>query len=297
MPAAPREAGWRIAPVDLWRASLFAPMTFPALRPLLFADPARRVALGATAAGEPVGLGLCERGPEGRARLHSIYVAEAFRGRGLATALLERLEVEAAAAGAWELSAVWMTGEPSTAAVERVLARRGWEPPALRMYVLKSDHPSIDRARWMTRRLDPGFETFLWKDLTEAESLALHRRQETAPVPAPLFPFDLNPYFEPHTSLGVRHRGEVVGWVVNHRFDERTLRFTCSYLREDLQGRGRLIAVYAESIDRMRPIGLSEAIWTVPAEFPRMVAFARRHLMPYATSIRETRGSRKLLRA
>jgi hypothetical protein len=34
----------------------------------------------------------------------------------------------------------------------------------------------------------------------------------------------------------VRWRGEVVGWVVNHRFDPKTLRFTCSYLRDELCG-------------------------------------------------------------
>lgn len=287
--------GWQIAPVDAWRAHLYAPMTFPFYRALLFADPGRRLALGATLEGEPAGLGLVERGIEGRAHLRSLYVTDTLRGRGLATALLERLEEETRAAGDVELSAVWMAGQTSTPAVERVLAKRDWTPPALRMYVLRCDHPSIDRARWMTRRLDAGVETFLWKDLTATEREALIRRQETQPVSREVFPFNFSPQFEPHTSLGVRWRGEVVGWVVNHRFDPKTLRFTCSYLRDELQGRGRLVAVYAEVINRMRPLGLSEAIWSVPVEFPRMVAFTRRHLMPYATSITETRGSRKSL--
>lgn len=270
-------------------------MTFPSYRPLVFADPARRLALGASVEGEPVGLGLVERLAAGGARLLSLYVVEALRGRGLATALVERLEHEAREAGDAELSTVWMTGQSTSAAVERVLAKRGWEPPALRMYVLRCDHPSIDRAPWMKLRLAPGVETFLWKDLTDADREALLRRQEETPVPAEVFPFNARPDFEPNTSLGVRWRGEVVGWVVNHRFDAKTLRFTCSYLRDELQGRGRLIAVYAEVINRMRPIGLSEAIWSVPVTFPRMVAFTRRHLMPYATSITETRGSRKSL--
>ena len=74
-----------------------------------------------------------------------------------------------------------------------------------------------------------------------------------------------------------------------------TVRFTASYLREEYQRLGGLIAVYAESINRCRPAGITDAIWTVPVEFPRMVAFARRALFPYATSIQETRGSRKPL--
>lgn len=292
-----REAsGWLISPVDAFRAYLYAPMTFVSYRSLLFADPARRLALGLTHAGEPAGLGLVELDPEGGTHLRSLYVADALRGRGLAAALLEALEAAALAAGRAEITAVWMAGQPSTAAVERVLAKRGWEPPAPRMHVLRSNLESIDRARWMTRaRLDPGFETFLWKDLTAAERAAVERRQETHPVPREVYPFDASPAIEPHTSLGVRYHGEVVGWVVNHRYDAKTVRFTCSYLRDELQGRGRLVAVYAESINRCRPVGITDAIWTVPVEFPRMVAFARRHLIPYATEVSETRGSRKTL--
>lgn len=289
-------SGRLISPVDVFRAYLYAPMTFPMYRPLLLGDPARRLALGLTHADEPAGLGLVELEPNGDTRLRSLYVAEALRGRGLAAALLEALEAAGRAAGRAEITAVWMAGQPSTAAVERVLAKRGWEPPAPRMHVLRSNLESIDRARWMTRaRLDPAFETFLWKDLTAAERAAVERRQETHPVSREVYPFNFSPAIEPHSSLGVRHQGEVVGWVVNHRYDEKTARFTCSYLRDELQGRGRLVAVYAESINRLRPIGFTDAIWTIPVEFPGMVAFMVRHLIPYATEVTETRGSRKAL--
>ena len=289
-------SGGRISPVDVFRAYLYAPMTFLAYRPLLFGDPARRLALGLTHADEPAGLGLVELDPDGAARLRSLYVAEALRGRGHAAALLEALEAAALAAERAEITAVWMAGQPSTAAVERVLAKRGWEPPAPRMHVLRSNLESIDRARWMTRaRLAPAFETFLWKDLTAAERAAVERRQATHPVPREVYPFNVSPAIEPHTSLGVRHQGEVVGWVVNHRYDQKTVRFTCSYLRDELQGRGRLVAVYAESINRCRPVGITDAIWTIPVEFRAMVAFMRRHLLPYATEATETRGSRKRL--
>ena len=66
-------------------------------------------------------------------------------------------------------------------------------------------------------------------------------------------------------------------------------------MRDDLQRLGGLIAVYAASINRFRAVGFTDGIWTVPVEFPRMVAFARRALFPYATAISETRGSRTLL--
>jgi GNAT superfamily N-acetyltransferase len=287
-----------VVTVDGFRAPLYAGLTFPYYQRLLLSalDRPRVIAHGLSRGGEPVGLGLVELMPGYGASVRSLYVAPDVRGRGWATALLARLEDDTRARGYGELRAVYMAGEPSVPVVERLLAKRAWDPPALRMYVLRSNLDSIDRARWMHRhRLGPDLEIFPWRDLTAADRAALLARQAERPVSPEVFPFNFSPEIEPHTSLGVRHRGEVVGWVVNHRYDERTVRFTASYMRDELQKLGGLIAVYAESINRCRANGITDAIWTVPVEFPRMVAFARRALLPYATSIGETRGSRKRL--
>jgi GNAT superfamily N-acetyltransferase len=285
-----------IVPVDAYCAPFYAPLTFPYYRPLLL-DARHRprvVALGLLRGDEPVGLGLVEIVPGDAACLRSVYVAPDLRRRGHAGELLERLEAATRERGEAELRGVYMTGEPNVPAIEGLLAKQGWDPPQLRMYLLRSNLESIDRARWMRRhRLGSEFEIFLWKDLTGAERDALLARQATHPVSREVFPFSFSPEIEPHTSLGVRRGGEVVGWVVNHRYDDRTVRFTASHMRDEYQKLGGLIAAYAESIDRCRPVGFTDAIWTVPVEFPRMVAFARRALFPYAISIRETRGSRK----
>jgi GNAT superfamily N-acetyltransferase len=289
-----------VAPVtvDAERAAAYAPLTFAYYQRLLLnaLDRPRAIALGLERDGEPVGLGLVEVVPGHAACLRSLFVAPELRRQGLAGDLLARLEAATRERGEAELRAVYMTGEDNVVAIERLLARRGWDEPRLRMYVLRSNLESIDRARWMHRhRLGPDLEVFLWKDLTAADRKALLRRQATHPVSPEVFPFNFGPDIEPHSSLGVRQRGEVVGWVINHRYDATTSRFTASYLRDDLQRLGGLIAVYADSINRLRVAGFTDAIWTVPVEFPRMVAFARRALFPYATSIRETHGSRKLL--
>jgi GNAT superfamily N-acetyltransferase len=287
-----------IAPVDVYRAGFYSQMTFPGYRPLLMSPPSQRLAIGLMDGGRAAGLGLAEPMEDGEVMVHSLYVVAGLRRKGYATALLAALEGAAREAGCAKAAAIWMAGQPFTAAVERILAKRDWEPPQLRMHVIRSDLESIDKARWMTRaRLEPGYETFPWVELTAAEREALFQRQALHPIPSVVWPFSSSPAIEPHSSLGVRYQGQVVGWVVNHPYDAKTVRFTCSYMVDELQGRGRLVAAYAESINRCRAAGITEAVWTVPAQFPRMVAFARRHLMPYATSLTETRGSFKRLDA
>ena len=286
----------RIAPVDRFRAPLYEPLTFPAYRSLLRSGPSNRIAIGLMEDGKPTGLGLAELAEGGEVVVRSIYVATPLRRRGHGAALLEAVEGHAREAGCAKLSAVWMAGLETSDAFEHMLDKQGWEPSQLRMHVLTSDLESIDRSRWLSRvKLEPGFETFSWTELTAAEREALFERQARDPIPQDVWPFSSGRDIEPHSSVGVRHRGEVVGWVVNHPYDADTVRFTCSYMYGELQGRALLVAAYAESINRCRAAGITKAIWAIPVQFPRMIAFSRRHLVPYATSLTETRGSTKRL--
>jgi GNAT superfamily N-acetyltransferase len=294
MPADVRP-GFKIGPLDSYRARRYLDMTFPAYRPLLTGPSSERIALALTIDGAPTGLALAETG-EQEATVQSLYVLAPHRGMGHATALLAALEDAAREAEFPKISAIWMADQPFTTPVERILEKRGWEAPHVRMHVIHSDLKSIDRARWMTSvRLEPGYEIFPWTGLSAAERTALEAWQAKQNLPDWVWPFASSPEVEPHSSLGVRHAGEVVGWVVNHPYGPDKVRFTCSYMRDELQGRGRLIAAYVESINRCRAAGITQAVWTVPMLFPRMVAFARRHLIPYATTHTETRGSAKKL--
>jgi GNAT superfamily N-acetyltransferase len=295
--SADKRSGFVIVPLDSYGARFYQDMTFPAYRPLLLGPQAERIALALTADGAPAGLALAEKA-DLEAVVQSLYVLAPERRQGHATALLAALEDAAREAGCGKVSAIWMGDQPFTAAVERIVLKRNWEAPHVRMHVIHSDLQSIDRARWMTNvQLEPGYEIFPWTDLSTDERAALERWQAQHKIPEWVWPFASSAEVEPHSSLGVRYQGEVVGWVVNHPYDSGKVRFTCSYMREELQGRGRLIAAYVESINRCRAAGITQAVWTVPMLFPRMVAFARRHLIPYATSHTETRGSSKNLAA
>jgi len=87
-----------------------------------------------------------------------------------------------------------------------------------------------------------------------------------------------------------------VGWVINHRTSPDTLRFTCSYIRKDMGRRARILPLYTASIGRLGLTGCSRVTFVAPMKHPTMVAFVRRHMEPYASSVRETFGSTKNLR-
>lgn len=297
------------APVD----PRFVEMTFPAYRHLLALEPARRhpqapntplvlpVALGARAFGEPVALALAEirEGQASNAEVLSLFVAPAFRGRGLGTALLDQMGVYLARMGAKKVMGVYMTGQPSQQAIERVLEKAGWSTPEIRQLTLRFTFEEVLRTGWYGKYpLEDGYTVFPWKDLTEAGREALRESQKATGWIKP----DLEPWkhdaegYEPVSSLGIRLHGEIVGWMINHALDDRVVRFTCSFIRKDLGRRGKIVPVYTEAVRRLlEKTNFVEGTLTAPVRHRGMANFVLRRCAPLASFLGETRGTAKLL--
>lgn len=302
-------------PLDATFAEIVRPWTFPAYRHLLALQPTVRmsgldrraiVGLGVVALqgdaprGAVLGcvpdrhdtLGL-PNPPE----LLSVYVERAARRQGLGSALVAEFERAVAAAGFAQLETVYMTGTPPIEFLERILAKRGWSPPVPRMLVLKGTMDQALALPWYRKhRLPAGFELFPWSQIEAAELAHIKASQErSAWIPADLLPW--RHVSLDASSMGIRRAGEVVGWVLNQRINDETLRFTCSFVREDLARRARILPAYSEALRLAHAAGYRRVTFTVPLRHPHMAAFARRWCAPWFDDQVETRGSSKLLGA
>lgn len=256
------------------------------------------LAIGATTAEQASGLVLAELSPETRSgTILSIFVDPPYRRQGIGTALLMHMEQELQQRGYQELQLVYVTGKPTTTALERLLHTCQWTAPEPRMIVCKSTTEHIAAAPWMHKdHLPPAFEIFPWIEITSDERRSLQQQQDEHPwIPSDLVPFQLEEGFEPINSLGLRYRQQVVGWVITHRLDSNTIRYTCSFVREDLQRMGRIIPMYVAAIQRQHQAGIINGIWTVPLRHTAMFNFVQQRMAPYMTSIEETRGVTKPL--
>ncbi len=288
-------------------------MTFPAYRHLLALEPCPRlpkepeqrlirpVALVARDGAAVVGLALAEaplRRGDGSPELLSLFVHAAHRGRGIATALVEGVETALRESAFESVEATYTTGKPSIPAVERVFAKREWEPPQLRTVSVRFTLDEAVSTPWYGRvRLPAGAEMVSWKDVTPAEKAEIQESNRRDPwIPNSLQPWRHDVLgFDPISSLGVRYRGQVVGWMINHEMAPRTIRFTCSFMRKDLSRRARILPLYSEAIRRLHEAGFECGTFVTPTVYPEMVEFIRQHIAPYVSFTGETRGTRKRL--
>lgn len=290
---------YSLSVLDRFTALSYQKMTFPAFRPLLGAiEPQGSiVAVGASSAGKPVGLALAAMEANGRtAEILSLFVQADSRNLGIGTSLLVRSEQVLSDRGCQEAQIVYLTGKATTPALEHLLDKRRWSPPVPRMIVCQGDTKILE-APWieMYETLPPSFAVFPWCELTDGERRDLQRRQEESPwIPEGLVPFQHEENLEPLTSFGLRYQGEVVGWLITHRIDPDTLRYTCDWVREDLQKTGCLLTLHVKAMRRQARAKIPKAIWTVPLQFSKMVKFEE-YARPYLASMAETRGSFKRL--
>ena len=152
-------------------------------------------------------------------------------------------------------------------------------------------------APWMHKySLPTSFSAFLWSELTKNERMIIQQKQEAEQwYPESLSPFQDEEIIEPLNSLGLRYKGEVVGWMITHRLTPDTIRYTSLFIRQDFQNLGRAIPLLAKAIYLHNSSKVTKGIFVVEIENKPMCRFVKRRMAPYLTSITETRETFKLL--
>ena len=237
--------------------------------------------------------------------LLSLYVVPSFRGQGIGTRLLASLEESMKARGCLSMETVYMTSIPSLAAFEALLQTRGWSQPVRRMRIFRTNTWRLREASWMPmfQSLPIGFKIVRWDSVGEflREDLKQSLREPSCRIPK-----DVNPFFyeglgidgcppEPEFSFGCLHQGRIVGWHLTHRPAQGQLRFSCSYVRLEVQDQIPLLALWNHTFRRLMDEKPTEVSWAVAGHHEGMEKFTHRLLGPFLTSNVETRGARKPL--
>jgi len=279
---------------DAKAAAQYRSMTFPAFQGLLNFNSAdvAPLAVGTLQNEAPAGLALLVTSPNtGEAELLSIFVAPRLRRNGIALELMQRTIAYCRTQNIQKISAIYMSGQDATQTLENIFNSSGWTAPQTRTLVVHCSLDSLKPAPWLNRyALPDGYEVLPWSQVTTAEREALRISNLEKPWIAPeLLPFDVEENYEPATSVALRVNGAIVGWCLTHAVDG-LLRYTCAFVRKDLQRLGRLLLLWDEVVARMPQAGFTVCMFGIVISNSPMVNFARKHMQPYSIFFGETRG-------
>lgn len=286
----------------------FATMTYPRYRNALTAGSDEFEAIGATRDGVPVGLVLLRHRSASAGVSNpdtvivSVFVDRAWRRQGAASELLARAEQRARSAGSCRVLGHYASGNKSRAAVEALLARRGWSSPALLEFRLGTRPDWTERVaeRWdpfMARIRREGFAATVFTDISEADQDAAQAVIDQG-LPHPSLDYRIfAPHCDPAISVALRRHGELVGWVLGESNEPGLHHYTSGHVRPDLQRRSWLIAgIHAVSRLQCAAYGPdSVGVFETFGTNAPMVAFMQRRLGPTALWVDERFESIKAL--
>lgn len=255
--------------------------------------------MGAVAFGRPVGLIIVTSDANtGEGSVLSLYVLPAYRGRGIARALLNRVEDLARVQGLRKLKFKYTKERKDPFDPGAFLEKLGWSALDAEWIVARGyvppcrDNPRIVRSMYFHKDVQP----FSWLELRPEERSFLRSKVgEEDWYPEYLSPFVYEDRIEPLTSMGLRYQGEVVGWLVCHRMSADVIRYTSLFARRDLAARGHTVRLLLKAFRDQMESGIPIATLQMRPDNEPMVKMVDRLISPYLESYYVSGVSNKAL--
>lgn len=250
-----------------------------------FSTETKLIAFGATKQGVPLGICLASLD---QYIVEVLHLAADHQNIEIGTTLLSKTQDEAIKQGANTFTFVYPLDTPETPMIEKILEANHWK--GTRPFLIRGlFDPATFNAPIMQFNVQypPGYKEFLWKDLKPRQRKdLLHREQQKHFAPA-VSPFNEEKILEPLNSLGLEHKGRVVGWAITHRVDPETIRYSSVYVEPELKLQGLATKLLADSMSIHIKNPTKWATVEVPYLFvhPYWVDFVEKNILPAAVKI------------
>lgn len=271
----------------------YAALTHPSLAPgslALERISGELLGVSAMAAGAMVAFAIAERQADGGAQLLSLKVAPTWRRRGIGRGLLRGLMQFLVSEGVGLLTVRYRATPLTTAALEPMLARLGWEAPRTEFVLLEGRAARLAAVGWADRHpIQAPYSLLPWGRLTP-EQLRVASALE---APLELLPPQADqPQPDPFLSLALLHGQAPVGWLLVHRVGNDSVRYSSLFVQPAHRGRARALAMLHEGFRRQHAQSLSIARAAIDSRNAAMLRVLRRHLAAHLQGIGESRCSR-----
>ncbi|MCF8056237.1 MAG: TIGR03032 family protein [Desulfocapsa sp.] len=242
---------------------------------------------------QTVALIVAEIREEGKALLISLMVLPPYRGKGVATRLLQDMEQQLAERGLTRLSVYYRSNWSSLVGFERVLQKCGWQEPIPHSLQCRTDIDHISKAPWVQKmRLPPEFILFPWIELNSEERQQIQERND---YPSFLTPFQEEGRISWETSFGLRKDGRVIGWVITHRTKQDTMQYTTLVIEPGHRHAACGLGLLAAAIRRQIEMKIPYFIFMVNEGNNAGLNLSNKRIRPFLISAVETRLSSKNL--
>ncbi len=234
---------------------------------------------------EPVALCLASYYKElAYGNIHSLHVDPSVRNQGIGHSLLKNMEQTLVEKGCQSIILHYRDDEPTTPYLEKILKEEGWseKEQVVEQYFFDCktfnpywyDHPP---------KFPKGITEFPWKQLKPVEKKQIEKDYSQGHFDSSVNPFLEEKTVEPINSIGLRYKGEVIGWMICHRVAPDTIRYTAFYVKPEHCFRGYPIRLLVDAIrlQKKSTVKWSKFDLNFSQTSYSWIKFCRRRLAPY----------------
>ena len=166
--------------------------------------------------------------------------------------------------------------------------------------VLAANSPHLlESLNKLQKNLPSTYQLFFWYKLSSTERRDLNERINQNASYQRYTPFIDEANIEPINSLGLRHNGRVIGWIITHRVAPTTVRYTRLFTDPDHNPFRRGMYLLTKSIQlHFDSCSVGEdtfATWEFNPDNTNMMNLVQRRLKPYLSDIKNACIAVKLI--
>ena len=186
----------------------------------------------------PIGLILATE-VAGLADIKSLFVDENYRHKGTAKKLMMAMEQHLKNLNCIVVYMQYESHIKNAKELEQILQACEWDEP--KPFINRYLYKGADfNPPWISKnyKLPKEFVIFPWIELTAKDKNELRRREDEWNFPAVISPFLNEKQIEYANSFGIKKGDEIIAWIITHRLNESTIRYSSLYIEPEYQFRG-----------------------------------------------------------
>lgn len=226
------------------------------------------------------------------------YVQPKSRNRGIGLSLLKEAQIQLKERQIRTAEIRFESADPTTPALLNILKELNWSSPQPVMTRYYFD-PLRFTPYWLNHppKLPEGQELFPWSELSSTERQQIEQWVRTNPLIEYLSPFEEEKTIASVTSVGLRDKSGVIGWVITHHPSPEILRYSVYYIHPEHRGRGNSVALLAFAIRQHatkdpKSVGLAEI--NLANSTPFWKKFVKNRLSPFSIDTNQLFSSHKI---
>ncbi|KUO64327.1 MAG: hypothetical protein APF84_09830 [Gracilibacter sp. BRH_c7a] len=283
-----------IEQIDKSTVEKFEKLTYTEYRPFLYkiGDSSQVVAFGAlNFSSQPVGLILAELKNDGNIQIHTLFVKQKYRRRGIATALIREMEQAGEINQYQGIYLEFTHDNPLYDIFQKLLQKCDWSFPAtIEMLLYKLDMEEIDEkdAPLFTRMELPSCFTISSWDELQIQEFEYIKNGQGIWYPEKSSPFSEEERVDSLNSIFLRDENhQIIGWAITHQLDSETMLYRNVFVKEEYQLMGYAMLLMGEAIWRQYDRGIYKLMFCVNVSNKSMVKIINRFMKPFNYTVKK----------